>query len=445
LNIGWLASLAPIRQKAFLTALSEKEIEALYWHWPFWARADQLPPDGAWTSWMMLGGRGAGKTRAGAEWIRSLVETENPQKACRHIALIGENYGAARAVMVEGPSGLLAVSRPDFRPRFLPSRQLLVWPNGAEARLFSAERPEALRGPQFDAAWCDELAKWRYDDKTWDMLQFGLRLGAQPRQVVTTTPRPTRLIKALLADPKCVVTRSTTQDNQANLAPGFFDDIVAKYRDTRLGRQELEAQLLEDNRGALWSRALIDRQRCHQAPAMDTVVVALDPPAGSGPKADACGIIVIGLVNNNKTASDGKLASDAKAYVLADRTVQGLGPTGWAQIVVACYREFRADYLVAEVNQGGELVREIVLRQDRSINYRPVRAVKGKLMRAEPVAALYERGLVFHLGRLDSLEDELCAYTGAGQSPDRMDALVWGISWLMLRKQQETAPTIRRI
>ncbi len=393
----------------------------------------------------MLGGRGAGKTRAGAEWIRSLVETENPQKACRHIALIGENYGAARAVMVEGPSGLLAVSRPDFRPRFLPSRQLLVWPNGAEARLFSAERPEALRGPQFDAAWCDELAKWRYDDKTWDMLQFGLRLGAQPRQVVTTTPRPTRLIKALLADPKCVVTRSTTQDNQANLAPGFFDDIVAKYRDTRLGRQELEAQLLEDNRGALWSRALIDRQRCHQAPAMDTVVVALDPPAGSGPKADACGIIVIGLVNNNKTASDGKLASDAKAYVLADRTVQGLGPTGWAQIVVACYREFRADYLVAEVNQGGELVREIVLRQDRSINYRPVRAVKGKLMRAEPVAALYERGLVFHLGRLDSLEDELCAYTGAGQSPDRMDALVWGISWLMLRKQQETAPTIRRI
>ncbi len=380
-----------------------------------------------------MGGRGAGKTRAGAEWIRARVEDSNHDTAYRHIALVGETYGAARAVMVEGPSGLLAIAPPDFRPEFIPSRQLLVWPNGAQAQLFSAERPDSLRGPQFDGAWCDELAKWRYDEKTWDMLQFGLRLGRMPRQVVTTTPRPTLLVKRLLGDPKCVVTRSTTEDNRANLAPNFLEDIVGRYKGTRLGRQELEAQLLEDVSHALWSHSLLDRQRCARAPDLVQCVVALDPPASSGPKADACGIVVIGL------------GADGCAYVLGDRSVQGLSPTGWSRRVRDVYTEFSADALVAEVNQGGELVREIVLREAPEINFKPVRAVKGKMLRAEPVAALYERGLVFHVGRAEELEEELCAYSGHGASPDRLDALVWGISWLLLLTKQRPAPTIKRL
>jgi phage terminase large subunit-like protein len=374
------------QHKGFLDQLSLEEVEALYWHWPFWARPDQLPPESDWTSWLMLGGRGAGKTRAGAEWVRTQVERQKSDGGCRFIALVGETYGAAREVMIEGPSGLLAISPPSFRPVFKPSRNLLIWPNGAQAQLFSAERPESLRGPQFDAAWCDELGKWRYDEATWDMLQFGLRLGKNPRQVVTTTPRPTRLIKRLLADNKCYVSRAATEDNRANLAPGFIENIVGRYQGTHLGRQELGGEMIDEISNALWSRGLLDRQRCQAVPAFGTVLVALDPPASSGPKADACGIIVLAR------------GADEHAYVLDDRTVQGLGPTGWARRVVAAYRDHQADFLVGEVNQGGELVRDIVLHEAPDIVFRPVRAVKGKMLRAEPVAALYERGRVFHYG-----------------------------------------------
>ncbi len=381
----------------------------------------------------MLGGRGAGKTRAGAEWVRMQAELPTAEGGCRHFALVGETYGAARAVMVEGPSGLLATAPPDFRPVFRPSLNLLQWPNGAQARLFSAERPDALRGPQFDAAWCDELAKWRYDEKTWDMLQFGLRLGQQPRQVVTTTPRPTALIKRLLADEKCAVSRASTEDNRENLAPGFIEDIVGRYQGTQLGRQELNAELVEEVAQALWSPALLARQQCQHLPAFETVLVALDPPASSGPKADACGIIVMAR------------GVDGHAYVLADETVQGLGPTAWARRVVRAYHDFEADCLVAEVNQGGELVRDIVLREAAEINFQPVRAKLGKIARAEPVAALYERGLVFHRGRFKQLEEEMCHYIGHGQSPDRLDALVWGLTWLMLRRRKSAAPKLRRL
>ncbi len=260
----------------------------------------------------MLGGRGAGKTRAGAEWIRSLVEHEDKTKSARHIALIGETLGAVREVMIEGASGLMAISPPHFRPRFYAGRNVLIWPNGAQAHLFSAERPQSLRGPQFDAAWCDELAKWRHTEATWDMLQFGLRLGENPRQVVTTTPRPTLLIKRLLKDPHCVVTRAGTRANIANLAPSFLQDIVGRYEGTRLGRQELNAELLDDTQGALWNIELLNRQRCAHAPDVRRIIISVDPPVGSGPKADACGIIIIGQ------------AEDGFAYVLDDRTVQGL-------------------------------------------------------------------------------------------------------------------------
>ena len=414
-----------------LNALSDAEIAALYWHWGLWARADQLPPPGAWITWLMLGGRGAGKTRAGAEWIRAQVE--HAEQGARHIALIGETYAAARAIMVEGPSGLMAISPPQMQPRFLPSRKLLIWPNGAQAHLFSAERPDALRGPQFDAAWSDELAKWRHGEETWDMLQFGLRLGAQPRQVATTTPRPNALIKRLLADKNCVVTKASTHDNRANLAPGFVDQIVSRYVGTKLGRQELDGDLIEDDAQALWRPDMLDAYRRASVPRLSQIIVALDPPAGVGPRADACGIIVLGG------------APDGRAYILEDATVQGLPPDEWARHVRDIYRAHRATALIAEINQGGELVREIIQRDAPDIAFEPVRAIAGKLLRAEPVAALYARGRVSHVGQFAELEKEMCSYDGSGRSPDRMDALVWGVSWLLLRPHMQGPPRLRRL
>lgn len=380
---------------------------------------------------MMLGGRGAGKTRAGAEWVRARVERK--KHPARFIALIGETYAAARAVMVEGPSGLLAISPSDMMPRFLPSRKLLLWPNGAEAHLFSAERPEALRGPQFDTAWCDELAKWRYDEATWDMLQFGLRLGRNPQQVVTTTPRPTALIKRLLQDKNCVVTKARTQDNRANLAPAFVEQIIARYVGTDLGRQELDGDLVEIDTQALWRADMLAAHRVETPPALHQVIVALDPPVSSGPQADACGIIVIGR------------GADERAYVLEDATVQGLPPDKWAAHVRLVYRAHNANALIAEINQGGELVREIVQRDADDIVFEPVRAIAGKLLRAEPVAVLYARGRVSHVGAFGELEKQMCSYDGSGPSPDRMDALVWGISWLLLRSQLKNTPRLRRL
>ena len=428
LNKDWPGWRKAKTRKKLLATLSADEIAALYWHWPFWARPDQLPPPGQWVSWLMLGGRGAGKTRAGAEWVRQRVEAD-----ARHIALIGETYHEARAVMVEGPSGLLAISPPHNRPRFLPSRHLLQWPNGAQARLFSSERPEALRGPQFDTAWCDELAKWRRDEETWDMLQFGLRLGREPQQMITTTPRPTALLKRLIDDPTCVLTRAATLDNRANLAPGFIDHVVGRYVGTALGRQELDGDLIDDQPGALWQREIFESCRVTHVPPLQQTIIALDPPVSSGPKADACGIIIIGL------------GQDGRAYVLEDRSVRGLSPAQWAGHVRAAYRQHAAAALVGEVNQGGELVREIVLRDAPDIHFCPVRAVTGKLMRAEPVTALYERGRVLHCGRFDALEDEMCRYVGHGRSPDRLDALVWGVSWLLLRPPRQTPPRMRRL
>ncbi len=433
MNIGWVASLPPQKRQTFLNGLSKQEVKALYWYWPFWARDDQLPPDGDWTSWLLLGGRGAGKTRSGAEWVRALVEADDKDSGCRNIALIGETLAAARQVMVEGPSGLLSVSPPYFKPRFYASRNMLIWPNGARAYLFSAMRPENLRGPQFDAAWCDELAKWRYDEMTWDMLQFGLRLGDNPRQVVTTTPKPTALIKRLLADPKCVVTRAGTKANIANLAPSFMKDIVGRYEGTRLGRQELDAELLEDTQGALWNYDLLTRQRCSEVPEFVRIIVAVDPPVGSGPKADACGIIALGL------------SAQGYVYVLDDCSVQGLSPAKWARRVIDAYHDYEASALVAEINQGGELIRELIIREQPDVNYQAVRATRGKLIRAEPVAALYERGKVFHIGRFDALEKEMCQYDGHGASPDRLDALVWGVTELLLRRKRAIRPTMRRL
>jgi phage terminase large subunit-like protein len=420
----------------FLSCLSAGELRRLHYDFELWAREDQLPPDaaqggGAWTTWLMLGGRGAGKTRAGAEWVRKIVHEGNG--VAMRVALVGENLADARSVMVEGFSGLLAVHPPGSRPLYEPSKRQLLWPNGAIAQIFSAEDPDSLRGPQFSAAWCDELCKWRKPDETWDMLQFGLRLGEAPRQVVTTTPRPTKLLKALLADPLTAVTRVSTAANAANLAPSFLEAIVGRYRGTRLGRQELDAELLEDRADALWPRALIEAARVRAAPELRRIVVAVDPPAASGPDADACGIIVAGL------------SEEGLGYVLADVTRPRASPLAWASAAVRAYRRYQADRVVAEVNQGGELVETVIRQIDATVPVRPVRAMRGKWLRAEPVAALYEQGRVFHVGAFPELEDEMNDFgpdgLSGGGSPDRVDALVWALTDLMLRAQAE--PRIR--
>ena len=405
--------------------------------WRYWGReGKQLPPDGgdAWRSWLILGGRGAGKTRAGAEWVRALALGLWPEAGprCERIAILAPTFDEARLVMIEGKSGLLGIHMHDERPRYEPSKRLLTWPNGSIAQVFSADEPESLRGPQFDAAWCDELAKWKHADAAWDMLAFALRLGDNPRVVITTTPRPTPLVKRLLADGATLVTRSRTADNRTNLARSFWTDVVVRYGGTRLGRQELDGELIEDDPDALFTRALIERHRCHDTPDFVRVVVAVDPPASHGRKANACGIVCAGL------------GTDGRAYVLDDRTLRGASPARWATEVVALYRARLADRVVAEVNQGGAMVEQVLREVDAEVAFRAVRATRGKAVRAEPVAALYEQGRVSHAGTFPELEDEMCtAIRGGATSPDRLDALVWAITDLMLRRGSE--PRVRTL
>ena len=443
LRDGWIACARETAGDAlsaeWLAGLSEAEIAALAHDWAFWAREDQWVPPGDWTQWLLVGGRGSGKTRAGAEWVRGMALGRSPfaDRPTGRIALVGETYGDVREVMIEGVSGLLAIHPPGERPDWQPSRRRLVWPNGAVAHVFSAEDPEALRGPQFEAAWADELGKWRYADATWDMLQFALRLGDHPRQVVTTTPRPIPLLKRLLEDPASVVSRAATRENMANLAPGFLERIVGRYEGTRLGRQELDGELIEDRADALWQRAMLDVLRVSQAPPLGRIVVAIDPPASSGAGANACGLVVAG------TALD----DEAVAYVLTDASTQGLRPAEWAAKAIGLYRRFGADTLVAEVNQGGEMVIQVIREVDPDVPVVAVRATRGKWLRAEPVAALYEQGRVRHVGALPELEDELCDFgpggLSTGRSPDRLDALVWALTALMLTGRG--APRVRSL
>jgi phage terminase large subunit-like protein len=403
---------------------------SLPWLFEHWALGHQLPPAGDWTTWVVLGGRGAGKTRAGAEWVRAEVEggrPGDPGKSSR-VALVGETLDEAREVMVFGSSGLLACAPPDRRPEWQASRRRLVWPNGAVAQVFSASDPESLRGPQFDAAWCDELGKWQKPE-AWDMLQFGLRLGARPRQVVTTTPRAAPLLKAVLAAPSTVVTRAATSANRMHLAASFLAAVTAKYGGTRLGRQELEGELVEDAEGALWTWATLEAARRPGPPALDRIVVAVDPPVTSGAGADECGIVVAG-------AATAGPPQQWTAEVMADGSIAGASPRAWAERAVALYHAHGADRLVAEVNQGGELVAQLVRQVDPLVPFRAVRASRGKAARAEPVAALYEQGRVSHRAGFPQLEAQMAAMTLSGfagpGSPDRVDALVWALSDLMI-------------
>ena len=442
---AWLASATPQTVDAFLESLSDGALMALPWMFEFWALPHQLPPEGVWRSWVIMGGRGAGKTRAGAEWVRAQVEGAGPRDpgAAKHVALVGETIDQAREVMVFGESGILACTPPDRRPEWQATRKRLVWPNGAEARLFSAHEPESLRGPQFDAAWADELAKWKRAGEAWDMLQFALRLGPQPRQVVTTTPRNVEALKAILRNPSTVVTHAPTEANRAYLAASFLEEVRARYGGTRLGRQELDGALLEEAEGALWTTAAIEAARVDTVPKLSRVVVAVDPPVTAHGGSDDCGIVVAGVVAEGSP-------QEWRAYVLEDASLSGASPDQWARAAIAAMERHGAERLVAEVNQGGDLVESVLRQVDPLVPYRAVRATRGKLARAEPVAALYEQGRVAHLRGLAALEDQMAQMTSQGfqgrGSPDRVDALVWALTDLMIAPAQAwRRPQVRRL
>lgn len=395
-----------------LAQLGEHEIKSILFDWPLWAVAPQRPPQGDWTTWLMVGGRGAGKTRAGAEWVRELA-----QAGVTPIALVGQTMTEAIAVMVRGESGLLKVCPAEERP-VLKDKQL-IWPNGVEATVLSAANPEGFRGPQFAAAWSDEIGKWPKAEAAWDMLQFTLRLGKRPRQMATTTPRPTRLMRRLLEDEQTVVTRMKTAENRF-LAKAFLNAVVARYQGTVLGRQELDGELIEDLPGALWQRRVFRR---FEGGAVERIIVAVDPPVTGTARSDACGIVVAGRVGEG-------------VVVLEDCTLKPAEPLLWARRAVAAFHAHGADAIVVEVNQGGDLVRQVITQVDDRVPVRDVRANRGKWTRAEPVAALYGRGLVSHVAGLTALEDEMCGFgpdgKSDGHSPDRVDALVWAVTELLL-------------
>jgi predicted phage terminase large subunit-like protein len=417
------ASLPPLINLSNLTI--RKPHDPAY-DWEKLARPEQLPPAGDWHAWLILAGRGFGKTRTGAETIRAWVNSGK----CRRIALISETEADVRKVMVEGISGILNVCPPHERPKYIPSKNKLVWPNGAEAHIFSGDRYDSLRGPQFDGAWVDELAKFRYPQEAWDQLSFALRLGDKPQVIITTTPRPIDLIQEMINDPNVVVTRGSTFDNSANLSPTFLSNNKKRYDGTRLGAQELYGEMLNQTDGALWTHEQLDRLHLKAPPQMQRIVVAIDPATTNHSGSDETGIVAVGL------------GHDGRCYVLED--LSGKMPPGeWARQAVACFHRWKADRIVAEINKGGDLVERIIRSIDTTISFKAVRATRGKFTRAEPVAALYEQGMVSHVDRgLETLENQMCTYVAgiSSKSPDRLDALVWAVTELVLEKQGMVTP-----
>jgi len=409
--------LKPHERRFLLENLSrETAAEFLDDTWYRFAHDAQLPPQGDWRIWLFLGGRGAGKTRAGAEWIADGVR----RGQMRRVGLVGATFQDARSVMIEGESGLLGVSA---SAAFEPSNRRVLWANGAVADVISAEEPDYVRGHQFDAVWADEFCKWAEPQAALDMLMMALRLGRDPRMAVTTTPRPIAALKALLAMPDVALTRSTTRDNAVNLAPTFLAGLELRFAGTRLGRQELEAELIEDLKTALWQRAWIEQARVRAAPALVRVVVAVDPPASVA--GDECGIVAAGL------------AEDGAAYVLGDFSAAGLTAAGWAARVAEACEHFSADAVVAEANQGGDMVKQVLLDALPNASVKLVHATRDKRTRAAPAAALYEQGRVRHVGVFPELEDQMCNFDGTGKSPDRMDALVWALADLFPQKRSK--------
>lgn len=433
-----LSDLSPADLARLKAELTPEEKAALLYRWPAWARPEQIAPDGVWDGWLIIAGRGWGKTKTGAETVRDEVESGRSTR----LGLIGETSADGKDVMVSGESGILACSPPWNMPVFTASpgsgRPKLKWPCGAIATLYDAREPDQLRGPQHDFIWFDELAKYRYAEAVFDQAMFGLRLGDRPAWIATTTPRPIPLIKRLIRQKGVVVTYGKTIDNLANLSPSYRTNVIDRYQGTRLGRQELNAEILEDMPGALWTRRALDEGRVDRAPGLVKLMVAVDPATTSGETANETGIIVVGA------------AEDKHGYVLEDWSVRGT-PDQWARKVVAAYRKHQADGVVAEANQGGEMVRMVIQSIDSSVPVRLVHASRGKYIRAEPISALYEQGRVHHVGTLPELEDQMIAFTperaadrSDGISPDRVDALVWGLTELfpgvVARVKQEMAP-----
>tara|TARA_R110001606_G_scaffold281395_2_gene430060 strand:+ start:6585 stop:7976 length:1392 start_codon:yes stop_codon:yes gene_type:complete len=445
-------------RNAFFSSLSTREQQEFLYRWNFWARPGQRPPAGDWSIWLIMAGRGFGKTRAGAEWVRSIAEGDGSAR----FALVGANYAETRTVMVEGESGLLSIAPPKQRPVWEPSLKRLTWDNGAQAHLYSAAEPEGLRGPQHSHGWCDEIAKWMNNagqaEAAWDNLKMGLRLGYRPQLVATTTPRPVPLVRALVSG-DIVVSKGRTLDNDLHLPVAFLTAMTADYGGTRLGRQELDGELIEEVEGALWTRAMIEgcrvgRDVVRVERSRDTsdsanrsldcarderdigftrIVIGVDPPASK--TGDACGIIVAGL------------GADGEGYILADCSVEKASPETWARKVADAADRFDADRVIAEANQGGAMVKSVLQAAKISLPVKLVHASRGKVARAEPVAALYENDRVHHVGAFPQLEDEMCGlligggYEGPGRSPDRADALVWALTELMLGKRRE--PRVR--
>jgi len=461
--------------KAFLKRLSPEDLNKLKYEWRFWARPNQLAPSGDWVYWLLLAGRGFGKTRTGAEWVNERVQSGK----ARYVHLIAPTAADVRKTMVEGESGLLSVSPPGNYPNFEPSKLTLTWPNGAKAFLFSAEEPERLRGPQCDTIWMDEIAAWKKLKETYDMAMFGFRLGSNPQCVITTTPKPLPILKELLDKENTgivSVTRGSTYENQSNLAPQFFASVVTKYEGTRLGRQELDAEILEDMPGALWNRTSIDANRIpgpsfppiyreagilpgesmemedidllkraaqsvlDRVPEdLTRIVVAVDPNVSNNEGSDEIGITVEGR------------GLSGRGYVLADCSMRG-SPNEWASAAVIAHDVFKADRVIGEANQGGNMVEYTLttaakaLKEDGKrtsdfVGVTLVHATRGKVTRAEPASALYEQNRIVHVGTMTTLEDQMCLFTSdfdrksMGYSPDRVDSLVWGLTHLFHEEQ----------
>ena len=432
-RLDFLAESEPHHREELSQSLAPVERAEFDYNWPMVARPEQVAPPGDWRVWLVMAGRGFGKTRSGAEWVRLTAEADPAAR----IALIGASLGEARSVMVEGESGVIACCPPHRAPRYEPSLRRLTWDNGAQAILYSAGEPEALRGPQHSHAWCDEIGKWSFSgghaSRAWDNLLLGLRLGENPRIVATTTPRAVPLLRRLLDSEEIgevVVTRGRTVDNVRNLPKRFVADIRREFAGTLLGRQELDGELIADQPGALWTRSLLER--CREAAATSPprrVVVAVDPPASA--EGDACGIVVAALCD------------DGLARLLADASVEKASPERWAQAVAGAAKAWGADRVIAEANQGGAMVESVLRAAELALPVRLVHATRGKSARAEPVAALYEAGRVRHAGMFAALEDQLCGimaggeYRGPGRSPDRADAAVWALTELMLGRRGE--------
>ena len=406
--------------EAIQRGLTRPNAARLNYVWPLYARDSQLPPEGEWDTWLILAGRGFGKTRTGAEWVRAQVGTG----AAHRIALVARTLPEAQSIMIEGESGIIEVSPHWNKPTYEPSKRKLTWPNGAFALAFSSHEPDQLRGPQFDAAWCDELASWEYPEQTWDNLNFALRLGRHPRSVVTTTPKPIELVRSLPNSPGVHVTRGSTFDNKDNLAPSFFKGITDQYDGTRIGRQEIYAELMDEDEDALWKREWIEKALLGSHPPISRIVVAIDPAMSTKPTSSETGIVVVGADMRRK-----------EAYVLADESAR-LTPNSWALRAIHLYDKFNATRIVVEDNAGGQMAESTIKNAvERTLPIKTVRARRGKYVRAEPVASLYEQGRVHHIGRFPDLEDQMCTWTpdlGPSHSPDRADALVHAITDLIL-------------